>query len=391
MDEVREATYKGVKYHVRVDKRETNYYHLRGPILVFSSQEEMLKHAIDIDLAAASDGTPKLTTLLRELGADRALFAVVFNPRAFDAEVAGKIAKGGDPVLKTLFRYWKAVDAVVLSLTFDRDATLAIGVKGRSADLPASARRFFDSLSKPSDLWRQVPDDALLAVGGRIDFAALAESLGEFVPAEGRQKLETGLVLFFADSLGERNIVKYALPLIGHDCVMWLTAPADPKNLFPEGMFALRVGKGDKEAPVDEAILGQIRFFAKVAALSSSSQSPTKPLRVKSGLFDEQKVDYLEGGLLPAGIRPAFGAERRLPSPRVRPGADRPLHGADENDSRRTGPTAARLYQGLARLPRSAPRRAGRLPRRERPARQAGRGAGAYRHGPVRAHVRRPP
>src|SRR5260370_38029313 len=76
LEEVKESTHNGVKYYTRVDKRETNYYLLRGSILVFSSQEEMLKRAIDVDRAAAADGNTRLTTLLRQLGADRAMVAV---------------------------------------------------------------------------------------------------------------------------------------------------------------------------------------------------------------------------------------------------------------------------------------------------------------------------
>ena len=98
---------------------------------------------------------PALTTWLRQLGADRALVAVYLNPRAFDADLTVKAEEAGSAVLKTFLVYWKALDGAVLSLTLDRAATLALGVGGRSEELPAAAQRLFAALAKPSDLWRE--------------------------------------------------------------------------------------------------------------------------------------------------------------------------------------------------------------------------------------------
>jgi hypothetical protein len=305
LKELKELEYKGVKYFSRIDKRETGYYHLRGPILVYSSQEEMLKRAIDLDLAANGNGTPTLTSLLRKLGADNAMLAVYFNTRAFDSEVAGKLATKDDPVFKTLLVYWKAVDAVVVSLTLDRDATLAVGVAGRSTDLPESARRFFDTLAKPSDLWRQIPDDALFAVGGRVDFAALAEMIGDNMRPEDRKRVHT-LARSFLARLNDKDLMKDVLTRVGPEWALWVTAPKDTAHLLPVALFALRVGGGDKVNGIEKAILDQISDFSVLAVFAHSHAFPDKPLVRKTGTFDKQDVNYLEGGILPAGVRPAF-------------------------------------------------------------------------------------
>ena len=302
LKELKKLEHRGVVYFCRIEKRETSYYHLRGPILVFSAQEEMLKRAIDLDLATPGKAEPSLTTWLRQLGAERALFAVFINPRAFDADLSAKLATtdtAGAAFLKTFLVYWKALDGVVLSLTLDRDATLSVGVRGRSEALPASTRKLFDELARPSDLWRQCPDDALLAIGGRLDFAALMDMLGDFLTPENRQKLNKDLNRFFVTGLGPKDV----LPAVGPDWGLWLTAPSDPKQLFPEGLFALRVSAGEQKAPVAKAIVDQLDFFARLAVLGHGQRFPDKPLLLKT---DGQGVKYLESESLPPGIRPAF-------------------------------------------------------------------------------------
>jgi hypothetical protein len=309
LKELKELKYKGNVYYARVEKRETSYYHLRGPVLVFSAQEEMLQRALDVDVAAPIDTEPSLVTWLRQLGADKALFAVYINPRAFDGDLAAKVAKSdetGAAFLKTFLVYWKALDGIALSLTLDRDATLAVGVRGRSDALPSAARRLFAELAKPSDLWRTCPDDALFAFGARIDFAALAETLSDFLTGENQKSLHKDLNRLFVNAMGGKDVVKDVFPSIGPDIGLWLTAPTDAKHLFPEGVFALRVRAGDKSAPIDRALLGQLNFFAQLAVFGHGQRFPDMPLTLKTAMFGKQEVSHLESQALPPGVRPAF-------------------------------------------------------------------------------------
>jgi len=289
LKDVKNLNYKGLTYHARVEANDTNYYYLRGPVLVFSRDEEMLQKALDLDLAASADAVPSVTKWLTQLGADRAMFAVFFNPRAFDSELKSKVdkASGADAlILKTLLQYWNALDGVVVSLTLEKDATLAVGVRGQSDKLPRAAQRFFGELSKPSDLWKQIPDDALFAVGGRVDFAALAEMIGQFLTPKDRNAMQQGANLLL-------------LPKVGPDLGLWLTAPSDPQHHFPQGMFALRTGS----AEVGKKLLERLDLLVGVAVFGQGQQFPDKPLRLKS----DKDVNYVEGEMLPPGIRPAFG------------------------------------------------------------------------------------
>jgi hypothetical protein len=308
LKELKELRYKDIPYFRRLEKRlvrgemveETTFYHLRGPVLVFSGQEEMLHRALDLDRDAAPDAEPALTTLLRELGADRALLAVYLNPRALDAEYAAKAAGPGGAFLKTFLVYWKAIDGMALSLTLDRDVTLAIGVRGRSEALPAPAQKLFGELVKPSDLWRQCPDNALVAICARIDFAALVGVLGDFLDPDNRQKLSKDLNRI----LETEDAAKRVLPLIGPDLGLWLTAPTDPAHLVPEVLFALRTRVGEKGDRVDEALLDRIKFG--LAVLGSHDRFRDKPLVRDSVTIDKQEVKFFRSEALPAGLRPAF-------------------------------------------------------------------------------------
>ncbi len=192
----------------------------------------------------------------------------------------------------------------MVSLTLDRDATLAVGVAGRSADLPASARRFFDSLSKPSDLWRQIPDDALLAIGGRFDFVALSEVIGEFMTPASRQQLHTQARKVFT-ALAKKDLVKDVLAHVGPEWALVVIAPSDTGHLLPVALFALR-GAGDRAAMLDGMLLDQLNKFSVLAEVFHAQNFPEKPLLPKKGTFGKQDVNYLESEVFPPGVRPAF-------------------------------------------------------------------------------------
>src|SRR5262245_11990495 len=66
-----ECEYRGVKYHRRREVKETNYYLLRGPVLIFTGQEAALRQAIDRE--KANQATGSLAARFKELQLDGAL------------------------------------------------------------------------------------------------------------------------------------------------------------------------------------------------------------------------------------------------------------------------------------------------------------------------------
>src|SRR5262245_12324163 len=51
-------THRGVTYYRREERREVNFYCLRGPVLLFTGQEPILKLGLDREQALAADAEP---------------------------------------------------------------------------------------------------------------------------------------------------------------------------------------------------------------------------------------------------------------------------------------------------------------------------------------------
>src|SRR5205807_1813085 len=102
-----------------VERNEINYYYLRGPVLLFSAQEDVVRRAIDTEREAIV-GQPPVAVRLRRLGVERALLALWLNPRAWDAEVNGRANKE-DAGARTFALCWKALQDIALAVHLDRE------------------------------------------------------------------------------------------------------------------------------------------------------------------------------------------------------------------------------------------------------------------------------
>jgi hypothetical protein len=302
--ELVECDHKGTKYYKRVERNQVNYYYLRGPILLFTGQEDVLRAALEREQSSPSL-SPPVTARLRKLGIERSLLALWINPRAWDAEVLGRAAKATEVGPRTFAVYWKALQDVGVAVKLDRDLSVSLAFRAETDKLPASARKFLAEASRPSEVWRNCPDNALLAAGGRIDVAALFELLGEFMTKKARETVQADLAPLSA--VLDRNIIKEVLPNIGPDWGVCITAPpAEDKNWGPRMLLALRVAPGP-EAPVDQALLSALRTWAVFGVLAHNKQHPDRPVRLKSTIVNKVRVQYLEGdNAFPPGIQPAF-------------------------------------------------------------------------------------
>jgi hypothetical protein len=313
LKELEEREHRGLKYYKRVDRKETGYYCLRGPVLMYSGQEEMLRQALE--RARAPEGAPPtaVARALRELGAEQALLALWVNPRALDAEVEAKGPRASEKEPsraaghKALAACWKALDAFVVAVHLDRDLAVSVGVRGRPEQMPAGVRRFLAECGKPSDLWRVFPDNAIFALALRVHAPALFEAVGDFLTPEGRASLRTDLVKL--NKVLELDFVKDVLPALGPDWGLCVAPPpAGARSWFPQVLAAGRVAPGPGDAPVDQAVLSALGFAAKLALLAHQDEYPDRPLTIRKEIVDKKEVKYLAGdSALPAGLQPAWG------------------------------------------------------------------------------------
>jgi hypothetical protein len=304
LKELEERQHAGATYFRRAERKGDSFYYVNGPVLAYSSQEALLRQAVERD-RTESAAEPPVARQLRLLGAERALAAVWINPRAFDAEMRHnrERAEGADKVVQAAFlRYWEALDGAALALSLDKDVRLTLALRARTESLPAAARRFFAEAARPSELWDRFPDDALLTAAGRFDPAALLQMLGDFQTKEARAALVESLERGLGAPLG-KDFVREVLPRIGPDFGLCLLAPpsADGGPL-PHALLAVRVRS---EQGADAALLSAVDFYARLAVVASGGRG--KGISLKSLRQDKTEVKYLDGeGAFPPGVQPAY-------------------------------------------------------------------------------------
>jgi hypothetical protein len=301
-----EREHNGVKYFRRVEQKETNYYHLRGAVLVFSGQESILKEALDRDRTTAVDAETALARRIREAGLPRSLFTACINPRAFDEMLAAKTTESqvasDVAFLKNFANYWKALDAVFVSLAADKEFSLTVALQGRPDELPAAARKLLMEATKPSDLRSAFAENALLATAVRVDFASLVEVLGDFMTKENRANFQKQLS--FGGVLG-KNYLKD----IGPDVGLVLFAPATRDDTWlPHAAFALRVRPGsDLARPTDEAIVTALKSFALLAVVGHNQQHTDDVIEFTKVQQDKREIHTLVGDkVFPPGVQPSL-------------------------------------------------------------------------------------
>lgn len=307
---IEERQYNGVTYLRRVSTRSVTYYLVRGPILVLTGQEGILRQALDQEQALAREAEPLLVRQLKQMSADRALLALWVNPRAFDAAMAARATQAAPAeraAATTMAACWTAVEGLVLSLHLERELSLVLAVRGRSEQLPAPARVFLAQASRTSELWRLLPEDPLLALTGRIDLSALFDTLGEFLSPKGRQSLQSEVNRTLGATIG-RNFIKEILPHLGPDLGLCLIATAEhEKEWLPRVLLALRVAEGDPVAPADKAILEVVQLLVRVLILAHNTHQAGPTIELKKRLVEKQEIWVVSGnGVFPPGVQPAF-------------------------------------------------------------------------------------
>ncbi len=137
--------------------------------------------------------------------------------------------------------HWKAISGIALSGKMqESQVELALAISAQTDLLPAAGKAFFSGEAKPSDLWRAFPENALLALGGRLDLAAWNDFLSGVLPEEHRKAIREGARRFAGPALGKKDTAE-VLPLLGPDWGFFVPAPPPgDKSLFPHLVLGFR-------------------------------------------------------------------------------------------------------------------------------------------------------
>jgi hypothetical protein len=305
--------HKEVKYFRRVDGGgKSTYYYRNDHLLAFSSREAMVREVIDRELLQQRSGKDKGATFLLDqlhrLGVDRAVVALWFNPRAFEAHIRQNVAAVKGPqgfAFRTFLAYWQALEGAALALSIDKDVEVKATVRAKTDKLSPAAQRFFNEASKPSDLWAYFPSGALVVVAGRVDFVALGQFVADFLPPEARAAFKTQMGRGLDAGLG-LDFARDIAPYLGPDWGLCLMAPTDKKILVPLLTYALRVQKGPKEPAVDQRLVQGLNAFALAAVLLGNQANEVARFRLRTDMQDKVEVRYVDSKAFPAGFKPAY-------------------------------------------------------------------------------------
>jgi len=286
-----ELQYKGQTYWRRSEAAKVNYYFLKDSLALFTSNEEMLRAVLD-RRAAPPRETP-WAKRFEKAGAEQAFITMCVNPRALDAELLPQ-GKNDDP----LPGYWRALEAVFVTVTIRDAAEVRIAIQAKSDKLPKWASPAFTETMSASSLWQRFPERNVFTIASLTDFAGSVEALKLLTPEKDRKKL--------ADDLGSRiqeylqlDLLKDVLPNIGPDWGVCML-PAKDGQQFPPMIFALAVKPGSDKKPVDQALFNSVEALAKFAALQSAD------IKLQTMTQGKVEVKYLKSKTFLPGLEPAF-------------------------------------------------------------------------------------
>jgi hypothetical protein len=306
---VEDRTHRGQAYQMRRKAKDaTEYYCIRGPILILSDKEEALTRAIDRAAGSESPAPPALARRLDALGVGRSLGVCWLNPKAFVPALRRKVASAAGAeaaCLATFARYWEALDGVAWSLSVEGEFAVTVTAAVRPNDLPSTARKMFGEAARPSAVWAAFPKDALFIAAGRLPLQPLADAGGEFLTAEGRKEVQDALVRGVGAVLG-RDVLSAVLQHIGPDWGVCVAPPvAGEKTWLPSLTAVLRLRAGGT-IPVEQRVLDGLDLFARLSVVTYNTHRPDQ-IRYRVVPQDGVEVRVLENDQgFPPGLQPAF-------------------------------------------------------------------------------------
>ena len=291
-------SYKGVTYHRREEKAKTQFYTIDGSLAAVSSKEELIKAFLDKRSAISKDHV--WAKRFQRAGADQAFLTLCVNPRQIEPDFGPSLKRGDE-----LPSYWRALDGIFVTLTIKDDAELRISLQANPDPLPKWARTAFTQTAPASALWQRFPEQSIVTLAGRLDFADTVEGFKSLLP-EADRKAFIAAVQNNLQAILKLDPFDDILPNLGPDwgvCVL----PAKSANELPIVMAAIAVRPGSKKPAVDQKLFEAVHSFARTRRCSITTRKhPDAIIRVETMMQDKVEVKYLASArAFPAGVQPA--------------------------------------------------------------------------------------
>jgi hypothetical protein len=281
------------------------FYCFLGDVLVFSAVESEVRATVDRARSAPTDKPPPWVERLTKLGVSGAAAVLAVSPRAFDAELDAKAsaARGGERAFLTKFReVWSALDAAAAYLDLGHDLELGVAARFRPDALPPAFRGWLTGSRATSALWAAVPENALVAVAGRITAAELVDALDSFIPQ--KKPVRTGLDQALGPVVG-RDKLGGLLNSLGPDWAIWAEPPGTGGGSLPMITAAVRVRTDD--APKTAA---QVLDWAFLMARVGYNAGHEDQIELREEVHDRVTIKSLANDKgFPPGFRPSFAVK----------------------------------------------------------------------------------
>ena len=285
----------------RGDKSETQFYVQAGPVLAMSDREAMIQQVIDLLAPTApverlSESEPYVRA--RSTLAPETMISAYLNPRVWDAAVLKEeapVQDEGDPFARQMRRMWKELDSAIVGVRVDTgvivESILQYTPSGRSDNSAPESPQ-----SRDPKFLKAVPDDAIIAAGGRIDLTALAEWSGREdtllrAPQWQRfRRVARGLLM-------GRDLFDDVLPRLGPAWFAYAitdgptSAPAD--MLLAIELSEEAEGSGE-DSDSDSALDNALGTGLNLAAVARNSQSSAETAVVRSARLGEARLRWIQ-------------------------------------------------------------------------------------------------
>ncbi len=301
-----ERKHAGAAYHERQKAAgASDFYCFRNGVFVFSQSEAEIKAAIDRDAEDTKIKVPVLIARLAKLDVADAAAVVLVNPRALDAELAAKVkaANAGEKAFLTKFaEVWAATEAAAVYFALDTGAELGVSLQFNADKLPAGAKGWLTGARTPSAVWAAIPDDALLAVAGRLKPTDLLDFLGALNAGDGKPTARETVEQILGPIIGKDKLPA-VLDALGPDWGAWVV-PGAKDAAVPTVIAAIKV-QGAKDAEAAKSLTQALEYGFQVARIAYTAKHKDQ-LDLKEEKDGDAVIKSLVGDGLPAGLRPSF-------------------------------------------------------------------------------------
>ncbi|MFO0864738.1 MAG: DUF3352 domain-containing protein [Gemmataceae bacterium] len=295
-----ERKHQGQTYWKRTQKSD-HWIAIEGPFLAVSNRESTIQSVLE----RKSRNSSAFARNLKRAGQDKAFLTMWINPRVFDKELENAPADAAsNPIFKTLLKTWKSIDSAVVAADWTDHGEVRLVVQPVE-NLAEPTKKWFDKKPLASAVWERLPEDALFAFGGKLDFAETARTLSDLVAEKDSKEAKDAIQRQLGSMLG-LDIFKEILPAIGPDLGFAVVAAKEPR-LPPQALFALRMERNKGEPAVDQALVKSLQVFIGFSLFDWNRKSKT-PIRLRTKKQDGAEIHFLSHDKqFPPGFQPSFG------------------------------------------------------------------------------------